>query len=143
VQIHDGRCVAVDMVLLEAVSEKTLDSIRDLSIVVWSRRELWRGREVEVVAFDHVVDFHGSRQANLGKVQYKGLSHDDPATYSLTYLTSLTCCNTHQLTIAKSQCSTKAISKAASAQPYKNRSLSLASSDKVTLASTIYTYTLI
>jgi hypothetical protein len=55
VQIHDGRCAAVDMVLLEAVSEKTLHSIRDLSMVVLSRRELWRGREVGVVAFDHVV----------------------------------------------------------------------------------------
>ena len=54
-QIHEGRCVAVDMVLLEAVSEKILQSIRDLSMVVWPRRELWRGREVEVVAFDHVV----------------------------------------------------------------------------------------
>jgi len=55
VQIHEGRCVAVDMVLLEVVSEKILQSIRDLSMVVWFRRELWRGREVEVVAFDHVV----------------------------------------------------------------------------------------
>lgn len=55
VQIHEGRCVAVDMVLLEVVSEKILQSIRDLSMVVWPQRELWRGREVEVVAFDHVV----------------------------------------------------------------------------------------
>src|SRR4051794_14222564 len=57
-----------------------------------SRRELWRGREVGVVASVHVVDFHGSRQANLGK-QQGSISYDDPATYlthSFTYLLVVT-----------------------------------------------------
>ena len=34
-QTHDGRCAAVDIDRLEAVSEKTLQSIFDLSMVVW------------------------------------------------------------------------------------------------------------
>jgi hypothetical protein len=33
VQTHDGRCAAVDIDRLEAVSEKTLQSIFDLSMV--------------------------------------------------------------------------------------------------------------
>ena len=52
VQTHGGRCVAVDMDRLEAVSEKTLQSNFDLSMAVWI--PLWE--EVldvrrEVVAF--------------------------------------------------------------------------------------------
>lgn len=34
VQTHEGRCVAVDIDRLEAVSEKTLQSVFDLSMVV-------------------------------------------------------------------------------------------------------------
>jgi hypothetical protein len=35
VQTHDGRCVAVDIDRLKAVSEDTLQSIFDLSMLVW------------------------------------------------------------------------------------------------------------
>jgi hypothetical protein len=50
VQTHDGRCAAVDIDRLEAVSEKTLESIFERSIVVWFPEG--KGVFSEVVAFE-------------------------------------------------------------------------------------------
>lgn len=50
VQTHDGRVVAVDIDRLEAVSEKALQSVFDLSMVVVVY--LPRGKGGEVVAFE-------------------------------------------------------------------------------------------
>jgi hypothetical protein len=50
VQTHDGRCVAVDIDRLEAVSEKTLQSIFDLSMVIWFPEG--KGVFSEVVPFE-------------------------------------------------------------------------------------------
>jgi hypothetical protein len=82
VQIHDGRCAAVDMVLVEAVSEKTLHSIRDLSMVVLSRRELSRSCRIRSCRRDFHAFTDPAKQSGEGKGPT--LSHDDPATYSLT-----------------------------------------------------------
>ena len=50
VQTHDGRCVAVDIDRLEAASEKTLQSVFGLSMVVVAVVYLPRGKGGEVVA---------------------------------------------------------------------------------------------
>lgn len=56
-QTHDGRCVAVDIDRLEAVSAKALQSNFDLSMAVWmamgetvSRAKLSHSRRVSDVA---------------------------------------------------------------------------------------------
>jgi hypothetical protein len=67
VQIHEGRCVAVDMVLLDAVSEKTLHSIRDLSMVVFVPAGVVARARSRSCRIRYVVgDFHASRQAVWG-----------------------------------------------------------------------------
>ena len=52
VQTHDGRCVAVDIDRLEAVSEKALQRVFDLSMVVVYLPRGKGGGVVQVVAFE-------------------------------------------------------------------------------------------
>jgi hypothetical protein len=136
VQIHDGRCAAVDIVRLEAVSEKTLHSIRDLSMFVWSRRELWRGREVEVVAFMSSTFTDLAKQSGEGARVLYLMTIWRPMYSLTTELPHLQYLLQYPLTKACPICSTKATSKVVSVRPYKNRSSLLASSDKVRLAFT-------
>ena len=67
VQTHDGRCAAVDIDRLEAVSEKTLESIFERSIVVWFPEG--KGVFSEVVAFERRESSSEAAAECLGKAR--------------------------------------------------------------------------
>lgn len=126
VQTHDGRCVAVDIDRLEAVSEKALQSVFDLSMVVVVY--LPRGKGSEVVAFERRESSSEAAAAEcLGKAR---VSLAMTICYGEDNTTTLPRpCNIlddiQRPTITlyiRLPCFTKATSKAASALPSSNRS---------------------
>ena len=143
VQTHDGRVVAVDIDRLEAVSEKALQSVFDLSMVVVYLPRGKGGGVVQVVAFERRESSSEAAAAAaaasaecLGKARVSlamTICYGEDNTTTLPRPCDILD-DIQRPTITLDiplPCFTKATSKAALAQPSNNRSSWLASSVKV------------